>query len=371
MNFSGKDAVVILNSMPRQVVLHRKDNTDKFWSYKIRGGGHSEFAFDPRTKTKLVLRFDRKPPRMPGVENPQYIGDERVSTALRRVFSGGLHTARYKAEIRDERSLRALVRALAATAGPTNSKLPAHGPINCRDCWKNLPESTKEQVSSDGKFKLVNDPGAWGTADPKLLVRGISKGNTQARAFAEGEFDEVPFKKCRPRLCKSLAVVGLMEPDDDIDSRMTRLETDFAFGSVVRFSVTGLRNGKWKAGTPEVIPAFTHPKASAWLTNCFERHLTNLSERLRIIVLAGNDDRWIKVVSSMVECLYTDDFHRVNDVAYRAGGKLWVHVGHPSPGNGHFSSFTSGTANTAQGRKRELARAAIGSGLNLTGRAVD
>lgn len=357
--FNGKNAVKKLASLSDLVALHRKDNTNKFWSYKIKGGEHSELAFDPNTKTKVVVRLDCEPPRLPGIESVQSIVGNSVSTALQRVFSGGTHTARYKAQLRDENTLEALIRHLAAKHTPGKKSLPTHGPIACRDCWNDCEASAKEQVTADGRFRLVNDPGAWGSPDPLVLVLGISKGNIQAKEFAVGEFDQVPFKNCRPRLRDSLAAAGLVEADDDIDSRMTAAEADFAFGSVVRCSVTGLKDGKWKAGTPEVIPAFTNPEASSWLDNCFRRHLAKLPDRLRVIALAGNDDRWIKTVGDKVQVLYPESFRFVNDVVYEAGGKLWVHIAHPSGGNGHFSSFVSGAESATQGRKRKLAREAV------------
>lgn len=357
--FNGKNAVRTLASLSDLVCLHRKDNTDKFWSYKIKGGKHNELAFDPRTKTKVIIRLDCEPPRVPGIESIQNLLDKDVSTALQRVFSGGTHLARYKAQVRDEDALEALIRHLAGKHTPGKKSLPLHGPIACRECWETCESFAKEQVTADGRFRLVNDPGAWGSPDPSVLVLGISKGNTQAKEFEGGEFDQVPFKKCRPRLRDSIAAAGLIEVDDDIDSRMSAAETDFAFGSVVRCSVTGLKDGKWKAGTPEVIPAFSHSEASSWLDNCFRRHLAKLPDRLRVIALAGNDDRWIKTVRDKVQVLYPESFRFLNDVAYEAGGKLWVHIAHPSPGNGHFSSFVSGAESETQGRKRELAREVV------------
>ena len=64
--------------------------------------------------------------------------------------------------------------------------------------------------------------------------------------------------------------------------------------------------------------------------------------------------------------------HRVspmNAVAYSTGAVTWVHVAHPSPGNGFYGEWLNGDA-TKSGiaRKRELARAVIQTVLAL-GRA--
>jgi hypothetical protein len=114
MSISGEVAVELLKRMSSRVDLHEKDNTDKFWSYKLRSGIKSEFAFDPNTKTKLIIRFDRLPPNICGVDNVEDISSKNISTALKRVFSGGVHTAKYKALIRDEETFNNLIKELEA-----------------------------------------------------------------------------------------------------------------------------------------------------------------------------------------------------------------------------------------------------------------
>ncbi|USE35740.1 hypothetical protein [Endozoicomonas sp. SCSIO W0465] len=88
VSISGVDAIEILNRNTDLVALHKKDNTDKFWSYKLTHGTRAEFAFDPKTKTKLTIRFDRKPPEIEGIESIVDITQANKSTALGRVFTG-------------------------------------------------------------------------------------------------------------------------------------------------------------------------------------------------------------------------------------------------------------------------------------------
>ena len=61
---------------------------------------------------------------------------------------------------------------------------PAHGPIACRKCFSG---STSDSLTI-GRWQAVNDPGAWGSAAPKILVLGFSKGFTQAGAYRTGKF---------------------------------------------------------------------------------------------------------------------------------------------------------------------------------------
>ncbi|MBY5944663.1 hypothetical protein [Photobacterium rosenbergii] len=112
MKISGRDAISILANLESIVRLQKKDNTDKFWSYKMLSGSHAKFAFDPKTKTKLVVRFDQNPPRIHGVGKVEDIRGKNMSTALNRVFSGRGHVAKYRAEIESEECLLAVLNAL-------------------------------------------------------------------------------------------------------------------------------------------------------------------------------------------------------------------------------------------------------------------
>jgi hypothetical protein len=248
-----------------------------------------------------------------------------------------------------------------AALGPLERRLlPAHGPIACRKCWPTDHPGT-EFTTSDHRIRIVNDPGAWGSQSPSILVLGISKGFTQAREFASGEFDSVPFKNCRARLRDVLAAVGLMNRDADIDSRMTSLETDYAWGSVVRCSLSGRKTSedKFSAGTPDVLPAFDHYEAAPFLRGCMREHLMNLPARTRTIVLLGNDDRYIETIARELQRMYGDQYSRLNAVAHKTDDRAWVHVAHPSPGNGHFRAFVDGATDTKQGLKRKLAQDAL------------
>ncbi|EAQ96115.1 hypothetical protein [Congregibacter litoralis] len=110
---TGISAVEFLNSLGNLVEPHLKDGSDKMWSYKIKGESNSEFAFDPKTTTTLNIWFDRRPPILNGVADLQDIRSKNKSTALRRVFSGKGHTAKYKATIESFEALREIIDHLA------------------------------------------------------------------------------------------------------------------------------------------------------------------------------------------------------------------------------------------------------------------
>lgn len=95
MKIDGQMAVDFLSKIGNRVVLYKKDNSDKFWSYKIKSPYKTEFAFDPNTTTGLYVRVDRQPPDLPGLSDIKPLAGKDVSTALGRVFSGGIHKANY------------------------------------------------------------------------------------------------------------------------------------------------------------------------------------------------------------------------------------------------------------------------------------
>lgn len=107
--FNGQDAVGVLESLSKYVVLLEKDKKDKFWSYKIKTRRGIEFAFDPKTKRGLYVRVERELPSLPGIVDIKHILADSKSTALNRVFSGGHHRAVYSATIETESALRAFV----------------------------------------------------------------------------------------------------------------------------------------------------------------------------------------------------------------------------------------------------------------------
>lgn len=109
MKMNGVEAVDYLSRLTSRVALYKKDNTDKFWSYKLKSAKITEFAFDPKTTTGLFVRVDRMPPTLPGIVDIEKISSKNVSTALDRVFSGGLHRANFVCTIENEEALESFL----------------------------------------------------------------------------------------------------------------------------------------------------------------------------------------------------------------------------------------------------------------------
>lgn len=232
-----------------------------------------------------------------------------------------------------------------------------HGPSKCQRCWL----GKHENVQSIGPFKLVRDPGHWGASIPKVLVLGISKGNTQSRAFASSDFDQVAFKGIRSRILAVFQSVGLLRGESPIDfeQRFTPSESDFAFASVVRCSLTGLDRlkGIHTADSPNVIPAFDQRSVGTrFVQNCVDEHLVNLPTRTRTVLLLGNTDSYGSAMSKMIE-RRRGPIRALNQMAYESEGVRFVHLAHPSKGNGHFGAYIRGERKP--GWKRDLARSAL------------
>jgi hypothetical protein len=108
----GKSAVDYLKSHITDLDAFKKDNTDKLWSYKSKGRGNREFAFDPKTTTKLSVWVDLEAAHLENLSFVEVIQSPLTgrSTALDRVFSGGIHTARTKLRINSEEDLGSFIR---------------------------------------------------------------------------------------------------------------------------------------------------------------------------------------------------------------------------------------------------------------------
>jgi hypothetical protein len=245
----------------------------------------------------------------------------------------------------------------------TEILLPIHDRIVCRKCWS-MHDGKDEFLSEDKRFKLVNDPAAWGSQNPKILVVGITKGNTQSNAMTNCNFDETAYKGFRPRLTAVLHSVGLAKDVKDVSALIRKEESTYAWGSVVRCSLTGFDKKKqtYSGESGKVLPAFSDARMGVVVSNCFSKYLGNLPSRVELVVMLGNAEKYLEKMRQLVSRFYQRDFRDdpVDEgISYEGGGRLWVHVGHPSPGNRWYAEFLKGDPASGQGKKRELAKRAI------------
>ncbi|MBL0404436.1 hypothetical protein JKG68_10695 [Microvirga aerilata] len=206
----------------------------------------------------------------------------------------------------------------------------------------------------------MNDPGAWGSATPRVLILGFSKGFTQAGAYRTSRFEDVPFKNMRTRLTESLRLLGVLGSAEEVDDRMVASETDFAFGSLVRCSLARQNEGTGRLEcTGPIMPkAFTEDVALL-VRRCAETFLLDLPRSVRLVLMLGTGNAYIEGCRGLVRSLYGPRFAPVNDVSYRTGDVIWVHISHPSGLNGHHLAWMAGGPSTPQGHKQRLACEAV------------
>ncbi|GBQ84929.1 hypothetical protein AA14337_2950 [Acetobacter malorum DSM 14337] len=236
---------------------------------------------------------------------------------------------------------------------------PKHGQITCKACFK---DKTAREIDI-GDWHVVNDPGAWGASEPRVIVLGFSKGFTQANAFKDGRFEDVPFKKIRSRLEAALRRVGLVTPSDPArtpDERFEATELDFAFGSLVRCSLSRLngKTGRYECSGAVMTQAFREPVKSV-IDTCARRYLTDLPTSVAVVVMLGTGTAYVKACKDLMRSIHPDTFQDINPVSYSAAGATWVHLTHPSGMNGTFNEWLSGSGHTSPSRKRDFAIMAL------------
>lgn len=228
---------------------------------------------------------------------------------------------------------------------------PDHGRIACRRCFSN---NSSTQVL--GKWQMVNDPGAWGSSSPEVIILGFSKGFTQANAYNGGRFEDIPFKGMRPRLSEALRAIDVLGSSEKVDDKMVMSESRFAFGSLVRCSLsrTNEKNGRLEC-TGQVMPKAFVEEVSGVVRRCAETFLANLPVSVRLVLMLGTTDAYIKSCKRLIKAIHEEGYDELNEVGYRTGPVYWVHISHPSPLNGHHGGWLEGNASTKSGEKRRRA----------------
>ncbi|MEH2565225.1 hypothetical protein [Bradyrhizobium sp. AZCC 2289] len=241
------------------------------------------------------------------------------------------------------------------TLAPTpTANLLQHGRLACRRCF-----SSDGNTQTIGKWQMVNDPAAWGSANPTILILGFSKGFTQANAFRTGRFEDIPFKDMRTRLTEEMRMLGVIGKSEIIDQRMVATETEIGFGSLVRCSLSRVNKKGVLACTGEVMPKALTEEISANLKTCAKTFVGDLPSSVRLVLMLGTTDSYIDGCREVVRSLHGPRFSEINDVSYRTGHVVWVHISHPSGLNGNHPAWMAGDASTTSGLKQHLAIKAI------------
>ena len=237
---------------------------------------------------------------------------------------------------------------------------PTHGRIDCKVCFEENSNLTRPH----NDWKMINDPGAWGGSEnPEYLVLGFSKGSTQANYYNNGSFENVAFKGMRPRLTSALRVVGALSEIETVDEKINNPNSNIAFGSLIRCSVSRL-DAKASEQKNKEIYSCTGPlikksfnEIPDVINRCTDKYLSNIPKSIKVVFLLGNDDGYVKRCKKLLKNKFHCDFKEINTIAVFANNRFWVHLAHPSGMNGHFNKWL--IADDGPGLKRKEAIAAV------------
>jgi hypothetical protein len=243
--------------------------------------------------------------------------------------------------------------------------LPEHGKISCRKCFS---ETDKGIVIPHASWKMINDPGAWGSSSPEYLVLGFSKGATQAGIYNEGHFEDIAFAGMRKRLTQALVVMGVLDLNESVDDKISDPSSSIAFGSLIRCSVSRI-DEKVKKTRGDIIYSCTGPLIGKSFTeiphvinNCTRKYLKELPNSVKAVFMLGNSDSYVSNCQNIIKNLFPASYRSVNSMAVFADNRLWVHLAHPSGLNGHFNNWIK--SDVGPGGKRILAKEALQSLVN-------
>lgn len=214
---------------------------------------------------------------------------------------------------------------------------------------------------------MRKDPGAWGSSTPKYIVMGFSKGATQADIYANGNFNDVAFggEQTRRNLTNILKIVGLLRGNEQISQKINVNEKSFHFGSLVRCSLSrydekeSAKRGVpvYASSGPLVTKSFT--EIPEIIDRCAKMFLESIPKSVKVMIVLGVTDAYVRSFRKKMQALHPEGFRIINEMAYRNNAMLWVHVTHPSRGNGTLNAWLKRDSDDTSGRKRLLAIEAL------------
>lgn len=238
--------------------------------------------------------------------------------------------------------------------------LPKHGRMECRACFYG---STSDTAQPHHGWRMINDPGAWGSENPEFLVLGFSKGATQAGIFQQGRFEDIAFAGMRTRLTQALKAINVLSKDENADEKISSPDSNIAFGSLIRCSVSrrdeksSEKSGREIFACTGALITKSFSEIPQVIKTCSSRFLVGLPQSVKAVIFLGNSDKYVEGCQALIKELFPSDFIRVNPMAVQADGRVWVHLAHPSGLNGHFNTWLS--ADVGSGIKRIQARHAL------------
>lgn len=248
---------------------------------------------------------------------------------------------------------------MAQTASDMTMALPSHGPIACRRCLPGTGAQWEFHNSDGSRWCLENSPAAFGATSPGVLVLGFSKGVNQSKAGLA--FDDIAFAGMRKQLAAILQSLRLLARP--IDECIRAGEQRLGFGSLIRCSVAQWdpQKEKYSKSGNAILQKFAKGDVTAQVAkNCVDQFLRELPARTKLVVLLGNEARYIEFCKGQVERA-RGEARAVNAVSYDSVGVRFVHVIHAKAQGALIPDWLAGR--NSQQEKRRLAVEAVGAQL--------
>jgi hypothetical protein len=251
--------------------------------------------------------------------------------------------------------------------------LPESGRIHCAVCHRGQPYAFDVTRTEDDGWRITNNPLAFGSPSPEIVVLGFSKGPTQAGALARLPHDQIAYRGGRTNLAKILHHVGLLAaPTSDlVDRAITDRRGRFHFASLVRCTVERFdpketdAGKQWKGTGGGMLDRFVaHPFGRTTVENCSTRYLGDLPSTTKLIVMLGLGTRgnYVQACRQALAKARPGQWRTVNEVAYTDGRVAVVHTEHFASQGALLPNWLSGEIHE-RGRLGLLAREGVKAAL--------
>ena len=247
--------------------------------------------------------------------------------------------------------------------------IPDHGRVQCSLCHRGQPYAFDRTRTEEGIWRITNNPLAWGSSNPEVIVLGFSKGPTQAGALATQPHDKIAYRGGRANLGKILHHIGLLPSADSalVDNAIADQHSRFHFASLVRCTVErfdGPRN-EWLGTGGGMLDKFVASDFGQTVTgNCARQFVADLPKATKLIVMLGlgTKGNYVEACRKVYAKARPGTWRSVNEVAYTDDRVTVVHTEHFASQGALLPNWLSGNAHP-RGRLGMLAAAATAAAV--------
>lgn len=210
--------------------------------------------------------------------------------------------------------------------------LPSAGRIACSRCFASEATFNRSVEERDG-WRITNNPLAWGSREPKVIVLGFSKGPNQIQKLLYSHHNDIAYAGSRKNVGKILAGVGLLSEAPDNSSVISHLiaerEGPYHFGSLVRCTVERREGDVWKGSGGGMLDKFVATPFGDRITkNCCDEFLKEVKAPLVVMFGLGTGLNYVRSCKKLFEAVLGGSWRSINEVAYTNGAINVVHVEH-------------------------------------------